>query len=114
MAASHRSSAAAAMASRAPIGRLVHAARPGRKFIHQVIGAAEPASDLAGAPVCALASAFELGFVPEPMAMPAPEARPAVQDAASAIAVRAPEPPARSAERCRRRPDFDALVDDLG
>ena len=37
----------------------VHALRLGWEFIHQVIGAAEPASDLAGAPVCALASAFE-------------------------------------------------------
>jgi len=92
----------------------VYAGRLGWKFIHKAVGAAQPTPDLAGTPVGALASAFELGFVPEPMAMPAPEARPAVQDAASAIAVRAPEPPARSAERCRRRPDFDALVDDLG
>ena len=74
----------------------------------------QPTPDLARASVGALGAAFELGFVPEPVAQPAPEARPAVEDAARAIAPRAPEPTARSPERCRRRPDFDALVDDLG
>jgi len=87
----------------------MHAAALGRKLVYEAFATAKAASDLAGTSVGA-----QLAFVPEPMAEPAAETRPAVQNGASAIAPRAPEPTPRSAERCRRRPDLDALVDDLG
>ena len=84
------------------------------EFIHQVIGAAEPASDLVGAPVRALAAALELSFVSQAMTEPAAKAWSAVEDAASAPAAWTVEPLPLAPERCRRRPDFNALVDDLG
>ena len=93
-----------------PIGRLVHAARPGRKFIHQAVGAAEPAPDLAGAPVRALAAALELSFVSQAMTEPAAETRP-VQDATSTIASGTFKPSACAAERCLCRPKVHDLID---
>ena len=88
----------------ATIGCPVHAAWPGREFLHQAVGAAEPPPDLAGASVGALGTALELGLIRQAMAEPAAETRPAIQDAALAMASWTSEPLSLSTERCLCRP----------
>ena len=70
----------------------MHAARFWRELIHQTRRSTQPLSDLAGTPVGALGAAFKLAFVGEAMAQPAAEARPAIQDAALAMASWTSEP----------------------
>ena len=82
--------------------------------MHQAVGAAEPPPDLAGTPVGALGTALELGLIGQAMAEPAAEARPAIQDAALAMAAWTSEPLSLSTERCLRRPYFNPLIDPLG
>ena len=98
----------------ATIGCPVHAARPGREFLHQAVGAAEPPPDLAGAPVGALCTALELAFIRQAMAQPAAKARSAIQDAALAMAAWTSEPLSLSTERCLCRPYLNPLIDPLG
>ncbi len=92
----------------------MHAAALGRKLVYEAFATAKAASDLAGTPVGALCAAFELAFVPEPMAEPAAEARPAIQDAASVPASWTSEPLSLSTERCLCRPNLNLLIDPLG
>ena len=97
----------------APIGCPVHAAWPGREFIHQTLGATKPAPDLAREPVRALGGTLELRLIAKAIAMTASKPRSTIQNAASTGTRWARKPSSAVAECCSRNQEADDLVDNL-
>ena len=97
----------------APIGCPVHAAWPGREFIHQTLGATKPAPDLAREPVRALGGTLELRLIAKAIAMTASKPRSTIQNAASTGTRWARKPSSAVAECCSRNQEVDDLVDNL-